>query len=105
MGKSERGKTRSITGAAAGVNRGKGPKPGAVGAGRPSEMYRDEARKLLQSPEAKASVAAVLCDPKNKNFAPLFKFLHERAYGREPISAELTVPKGLVVRVVREDRR
>lgn len=105
MGKSVQRSKKPVAGAAAGKNRGKGPAKGAVGAGRPSEEYRAEARSLLNSPQAKKSVRTVLSDPDNRNFATVYKYLHERAYGREPISAELTVPKGLVVRVVREDRR
>lgn len=104
MGKSVGGK-RPPAGAAAGKGRGKGPAKGAEGAGRPSAAYRDEARRLLNSQGAKASVKAILEDPKNKNFAPLFRFLHERAFGREPLSAELKVPSTLTIRVVREDRR
>lgn len=105
MGKSPQGARPRQGVAAAGAKRGKGPAKGAEGAGRPSQDYRADARRLLQSPEARASVATILSDPKNKNFAPLFRFLHERAFGREPLSAELKVPSTLTIRVVREDRR
>lgn len=49
--------------------------------GRPRAEYREWARELLRDPAVTDAVRAVLTDPKNKNFAGLWKAVADRAFG------------------------
>lgn len=94
---------RAPAGAAADpAKRGKGPKKGAVGAGRPSKHYREAAKQLLNRPTVQRALLRVLTDPENRNFAALYRHFDERANGREPMAVDARLAGTLRVVLKRE---
>jgi len=97
------GSRRAPAGAAADpTKRGKGPKKGAVGAGRPSKHYREAAKQLLNVPGVRRALLRVLTDPENRNFAALYRHFDERANGREPMAVDARLAGTLRVVLRRE---
>jgi hypothetical protein len=88
--------------------RGRGPKPGARSLERPPGRPRDEwkawLRSLIDSPESRAAIEAVACDPNHPAYARVLQWAAERGYGKETEHVEVTGNEGgpLEVRVTRK---
>jgi hypothetical protein len=79
--------------------RGKGPKPGAINAGRPRDEWKAWLRQLVDSDETRHAIAAILCDPSHPAFPRTLQWADERGYGKETQALDGT----LTLTVVRRD--
>lgn len=94
--------------AGADARRGKGPAKGQTSLMRPPGRPRDEwkawLRSLIDSPESRAAIEAVACDPNHPAYARVLQWAAERGYGKETETYEHSGPGGgpLEIRVTRK---
>lgn len=78
---------------------GRGPKPGAINAGRPRDEWKAWLRSLVDSATTRDAIAAILSDPTHPAFPRVLTWADERAWGKEAQS----IDGGLTLTVVRRD--
>lgn len=85
--KSGRKSGRKVPGGFTGADdprRGRGPKKGAPNAGRPPDKHREECQRMISDPKCEKAVRSILGNPKHPAFAPMWRIVAERGYGKTP---------------------
>jgi hypothetical protein len=78
--------------------KGRGPKPGAINAGRPRDEWKAWLRALVDSDTTRQSIAAILTDPTHTAFPRVLAWADERGYGKEIMPIDATVSQLVVIR-------
>lgn len=76
----------------------RGPKPGAINAGRPRDEWKAWLRSLVDSARTRDAIAAVLEDPTHPAFSRVLQWADERGWGKEVTPVDATVSQLVVIR-------